>query len=117
LYLLLYDGYRIATGAGAIRLFDIFFTTLVFADVLLAIVSLGFSQRYAVVFRNFGFAFVAVLLRLALTSEAFYRPAVGVTAGLFAVGITVVYNLAEPMDQDDSEGPMMSRGDEGEPVG
>lgn len=100
-WLLVYDAWRIATGAGAIRLFDLFFTTLVFADVLLALVSLGFSQRYAVVFRNFGFAFVAVMLRLALTSDVFYRPAIGVAAGLFAVGVTAVYNLSSPVPHGD----------------
>jgi len=90
--LIAFDISSVASGNGAILIFDVFFTTLVFADVLLAFVSLGFSQSHPVVFRNFGFAFVAVLLRLALASEDFYRPAMGVAAGIVALGVTFAYN-------------------------
>lgn len=90
--LIAYDIWSATGGEGHIITFDAFFTTLVFADVLLAFVSLGFSQTHPVVFRNFGFAFVAVLLRLALASEEFFRPAMGVAAGLVAVGVTFAYN-------------------------
>jgi len=93
-WLLIYDAYSIATTGRPLRLFDIFFTTLVFVDVLVALISLGFSRSHPVVFRNFGFALVAVLLRLALASDAFYRPALGVGAGIVAVGITLAYNEA-----------------------
>jgi hypothetical protein len=50
----------------AVPILDTFFTVLIFVDVLLAFVSLAFTTSPAIVFRNFGFAFSAILLRLAL---------------------------------------------------
>ncbi len=85
---------QVLNGGEDFRVFDIFFTALVFVDVLLALVSLGFSDSHPIVFRNFGFAFVAVMLRLALASEDFYRPALGVVAGLIALGVAWAYNDA-----------------------
>ena len=79
-------------GEPGPRVFDWFFTAFVFVDVLLAMVSTAFTRSHPIVFRNFGFAFVAVMLRLSLAAPEFYRPALGVGAGLFAVGLTLTYN-------------------------
>ena len=92
--LLVGDLLRGFRGEFGMRTFDLFFTTLVFVDVLLAMLSLAFTQSHPVVFRNFAFAFVAVMLRLALASDEFYRPAIGVVAGLVALAVTFAYNDA-----------------------
>jgi len=92
--LVILDAKMVMTTGKALRIFDIFFTAFVFVDVLLALVSMSFSRTHPVVFRNFGFAFVAVLLRLALAAPEFARPALGVGAGVFAVFLTVAYNYA-----------------------
>lgn len=92
--LIIADARMVMMTGKVLRVFDIFFTVFVFVDVLLALVSMSFSRSHPVVFRNFGFAFVAVLLRLALAAPEFARPALGVEAGVFAVFLTVVYNYA-----------------------
>ena len=81
-------------GEAEHRLFDTFFTALIFVDVLLAVISLAFTEIPAVVFRNFGFALAAILLRLAIASPEFLRPALGVAGALTAIGVTLAYNLA-----------------------
>ena len=50
--------------------FEVFYTLLIFADVLIVLISLRYSVAYPVVFRYFGFAVATVLIRLALTAHA-----------------------------------------------
>lgn len=72
--------------------FEIFYTLLIFADVLIVLISLRYSVAYPVVFRYFGFAVATVLIRLALTAPRVVDAALGVTATLFAIALTWVYN-------------------------
>lgn len=80
--------------ASPVPILDTFFTVLVFVDVLLAFVSLAFTTNPAIVFRNFGFAFSAILLRLALASPEYIRPALGIAGAITAISMTLAYNLA-----------------------
>jgi len=94
------DLYSLLWGEKTHRLFDTFFTILVFVDVLLAVVSLGITDNPAIIFRNFGFAFAAILLRLAIASPEFVRPALGLAGGLTAIAVTVAYNIGRaPFDE------------------
>jgi hypothetical protein len=83
--------------------FEIFYTLLIFADVLLVLISLRYSIAYPIVFRYFGFAVATVLIRLALTAPRFIDAGLGITAALFAVGLTWIYNLSYRSVQGDSE--------------
>lgn len=80
----------------AFDFFADFFTLLIFADVLVVLVSLGFTSGYHVVFRNSGFAAAAVVIRLALPAPPFVSPALAVGAAAFAVALTGAYNLFAP---------------------
>jgi len=72
--------------------FEIFYTILIFADVLIVLISLRYSVAYPVVFRYFGFAVATVLIRLALTAPRVVDAGLGVVATLFAIALTWVYN-------------------------
>jgi hypothetical protein len=72
--------------------FEVFYTLLIFADVLIVLISLRYSVAYPVVFRYFGFAVATVLIRLALTAPRVVDAGLGVTATLFAIALTWVYN-------------------------
>jgi hypothetical protein len=72
--------------------FAIFYTALVFSDVLLVLVSLRYSSSYEILFRNSGFAVATVVVRLALTAPPFFNVLLGVGAMVFAIGITFAYN-------------------------
>jgi len=70
------------TGRPPHGFIDVLFTVLVFVDVLLALISIAFTDVPAVIFRNFGFAFAAIVLRLAVASPEFVRPSLGVLGGI-----------------------------------
>ncbi|MEN1705080.1 MAG: hypothetical protein AAGJ54_06145 [Planctomycetota bacterium] len=93
-FLSVQDLVSLVQGENRHALFDTFFTTLVFVDVLLAVVAIAVSEVPAVIFRNFGFAFAAILLRLAIASPEFLRPSLGLAGGLTAIAVTLAYNLA-----------------------
>jgi hypothetical protein len=72
--------------------FEVFYTLLIFADVLIVLISLRYSVAYPVVFRYFGFAVATVLIRLALTAPRVVDAGLAVTATIFAIALTWVYN-------------------------
>jgi hypothetical protein len=73
-----------ADSTLSLRFFELFYTILVFADLLVVLASLGTSFRYEMVFRNFGFAVVTVTLRLALAAHPYTNCLLGLGAALFA---------------------------------
>ena len=77
--------------------FESFYTVLVFADVMVVLMSLRYSSDYHVVFRNTGLAVATVLLRVALSAPPFYNAGLGLAAALFASGLTVAYNRLAPI--------------------
>lgn len=89
------DSSRYLTGTATNIFFSLFYTILVFSDVLLVLISLRYSSSYPIVFRNSGFAIATVFIRLALTAPPFFNVLLGVGAILFAIGITVAYNRFE----------------------
>jgi hypothetical protein len=80
--------------------FEIFYTLLIFADVLLVLISMRYTIAYPIVFRYFGFAVATVLIRLALTAPRFFDAGLGITAAIFAVGLTWVFNLSTTANSD-----------------
>jgi hypothetical protein len=72
--------------------FEVFRTLLIFADVLIVLISLRCSVAYPVVFRYFGFAEATVLIRLALTAARALDAGLDVTATIFAITLTWVFN-------------------------
>ncbi len=88
------DVRRYATGADPYPFFDSVFTALIFADVLLVLVSLRYSSTSAVVFRNAGFALATVVLRLALVAPAVPGVALGIGATALLVALAWLYNRA-----------------------
>jgi hypothetical protein len=86
----------LVTRLEAHPFFESFYTTLIFADVLVVLLSLRYSAGYHVVFRNSGLAVATLLLRLALPSPPPWSSLLGLGAALFAVGLTLAYNRFAP---------------------
>ncbi len=87
------DDLRHWAGDGAVYpFFEVFYTVLIFSDVLIVLLSLRYSSTYHVVFRNSGFAVATVFLRLALAAPPLVNAAMGVGAVAAACALTVVYN-------------------------
>lgn len=74
------------------RFFDTFYTILVFCDILIVLLSLRYSSRFEVVFRNSGFALATVVLRLALSAPSYLSALLGIGAVLYVLGLTWIYN-------------------------
>lgn len=83
-------GYLSNSSVGSA--FESFYTILIFSDVLIVLISLRYSSKYHVAFRNSGFAVATVFIRLAMIAPVQIRAAIGVGTVLFAVGITYAYN-------------------------
>lgn len=86
------DARRYLTGDDPYPFFDRVFTALIFADVLLVLVSLRYTSTYAVVFRNAGFALATVVLRLALVAPGVPGVALGIGATAFLLALAWLYN-------------------------
>lgn len=81
---------------GGREFFESFYVVLVFADILVVLMSLRYSAAYHVVFRNSGLAVATVLLRLALAAPPYWSAALGLAAALFALGLAVACNRFAP---------------------
>ncbi|MBC7806372.1 MAG: hypothetical protein H7145_09490 [Akkermansiaceae bacterium] len=86
------DAWLWATRRDAYNFFDVFYTILVFSDILLVLISLRYNSTYSIVFRNSGFAVATILLRLAITAPPFINVGLGVAAVVLSIGLTFVYN-------------------------
>lgn len=84
-------------GDPAYPFFEAFYLVLIFADILIVLISLRYSYSFRVVFRNSGFAIATVVIRLALTAPPYVNALLGVGAALFALGISVSYNAFAPV--------------------
>jgi hypothetical protein len=89
------QGYYFLQGQTVYDFFSIFYTVLVFSDVLLVLISLRYSSSYPILFRNSGFAVATVVIRLALTAPLYLNVLLGAGAMVFAIGITIAYNRFE----------------------
>lgn len=92
------DIYRIAVSLPIIPFFETFFTVLIFADILIVLVSLRYSGTYLVAFRNSGYAIATVFIRLALIAPPYVDVTIGVGAALFVLGLSFAYNYFYNID-------------------
>lgn len=72
--------------------FNTFYTILIFTDVAILLYSLRYSSRYYNLFRYSSFAFATILIRVALTAPPYINVALGIIAGVFVLGLTLIYN-------------------------
>jgi hypothetical protein len=102
----------LAVHLDAHPFFEAFYTVMVFADVLIVLISLRYSATYHVVFRNSGLAVATLLLRLALSSPSPVNAVLGLGAALFAVGLTLAYNRFAPVMAAAADRPPAAEGGE-----
>jgi hypothetical protein len=83
--------YNQFTGLPHIDFFPVFYTLLIFTDILLVLISQCFRPSFHAVFRNSGYALSTLFIRLALAAPPMYDVALGVVAGLFAIALTLAW--------------------------
>ena len=86
-------------GQHTFEFFDTFYTVLVFADILLVLLSQRFIPGYLAVFRNSGYALATLGIRLALAAPPYYNTLLGVGAALYAVALTWTFNKLSAMPE------------------
>jgi hypothetical protein len=72
--------------------FNSFYMLLIFSDILIVIISLRYSHKYLILFRNSGFAVATVLIRLALSAPVYYNSALGISAMIIVLSLSYLYN-------------------------
>ncbi|GEJ56146.1 hypothetical protein [Anaeromyxobacter diazotrophicus] len=90
--------------------FESLYTLLIFADILVVLISARYSSTYRVVFRNSGVAVSTVLLRLALSAPVFLNALLGAVAVAFALALTVAYNLFAAGEVERPPAPALAPG-------
>jgi len=83
-------------GQSGHPFFEPFYTLLIFADILVVLLSLRYSATYQVVFRNSGLAVATVLMRVALEATPYVNAALGLGAALLALALSAAYNAFGP---------------------
>jgi len=81
--------YRTGTYVSS---FKTFYTLLVMTDIFVLLFSLRYSTRYYNLFRYSSFALATVILRFSLSSPKYYNVLLGISAGIFVLCVTYVYN-------------------------
>ncbi len=69
-----------------------FFSVMIFTDVLIVILSLAVSDKYALVFRNAAFIVSTILIRFSLSTGREYSAVLAITGMLFGLFTLVIYN-------------------------
>lgn len=81
------------------NLFNQLYTALIFSDILILILSLRYSNLYIHLFRYSSFALATVILRLSLSAPSYLNVLLSVSAGLFILLISAVYNFINKDDK------------------
>ncbi len=87
---------RFGCGGEPFDIFNVFYTVLIFSDILIVLISSRFSYTYPIVFRNTGFALATVLIRMTLTAPHYHNAALGAGVMLFVLAIMAGYNRLIP---------------------
>lgn len=83
--------YAMFAGLPHPDFFPVFYTLLIFTDILVVLISQCFRPSFQAVFRNSGYALCTLFIRLALAAPPMYDVALGVVAGSFAITLTLVW--------------------------
>lgn len=89
--------YGLVTSLHPQPFFEPFYTVLIFADVLVVLISLRYSASYHVVFRNSGLAVATVVLRLALAAPPPWVSLLGIAATAFVIALSIAYHRFAPV--------------------
>lgn len=83
--------YNRLAGLPHIEFFPVFYTLLIFTDILVVLISQCFRPSFHAVFRNSGYALCTLFIRLALAAPPMYDVALGIVAVVFAIALTLAW--------------------------
>ncbi len=80
--------YSFVVNGQRMEYFEIVYTVLIFADILLVLIAQRHQPHFRATFRNSGYALSTLLIRLALAAPRYYDAAIAVIAMGLAIAIT-----------------------------
>lgn len=95
----IYDVFLYWKGSNYFQFFTMFYSVLIFTDILIVIISLRYNHKYSVVFRNTAYAIATILIRFALSLPHFYNALMGITALIFVILLSHIYNKIDIRDR------------------
>ena len=82
------DIYAFIFADGKLVFFEIFYTALIFTDILLILVGQYFAPSFQATFRNSGFAVSALLMRIAIGAPHYMAALLCIFAGLYLLALS-----------------------------
>jgi hypothetical protein len=83
--------YNKLSGLPHMDFFPVFYTLLIFTDILVVLISQCFRPSFHAVFRNSGYALSTLFIRLALAAPPMYDVALGIMAALYSIALTLAW--------------------------
>jgi hypothetical protein len=81
-------------------IFNNVYNALIFSDILILILSLRYSNLYVHLFRYSSFALATVILRLSLSAPKYFNVLLSISAGIFILLVSYVYNFLNKKESD-----------------
>ncbi len=87
-----YDAFLFINQSDVFHLFTLFYSVMIFFDVMIVLISLRYNLSYMVLFRYSAFTIATILLRISLTAPAMYKALIGVASVAFVYLLTMYYS-------------------------
>jgi hypothetical protein len=72
--------------------FNTFYTAMIYADILVVLLAIRYTNRFQDIFRYSAFIFITVIIRISLVVPVYFNVLLGIIATLVAIGVSVFYN-------------------------
>jgi len=86
------DVKALVTTGKYLHSFKTFYTVLIFSDIIIVLIALRYTLNYYKIFRYSAFVLATILIRISLSVKPFYDVLIGVSAAIFILLLTLVYN-------------------------
>ncbi|MBN2747076.1 MAG: hypothetical protein JXR34_10150 [Bacteroidales bacterium] len=90
--IIIFDTFLFINQSNVFQLFTLFYSVMIFFDVMIVIISLRYNLSYMVLFRYSAFTIATILLRISLTAPAMYKALIGVSSVAFIYLLTMYYS-------------------------
>lgn len=72
--------------------FTLFYTILIFSDIFIVLLALKYTLDYYRIFRYSAFVLATILIRISLSTPAYYNVLIGITSAIFVFLLALSYN-------------------------
>lgn len=72
--------------------FTLFYTILIFSDIIIVLIALRYTLDYYRIFRYSAFVLATILIRISLSTPAYFNVLIGLTSAAFVFLLALTYN-------------------------